>query len=210
VRIAVPFVSPPPADLVLQTPDKPNAMFMAGQNMNLRDEHPDYPALVLGGYMIGGGFLSSRLAERIRQRDGLSYGVGASLAARPIDTLAVFSAFAIFAPQNAERLVAAFREEIARVLRDGFAPEEIEAAKRGWMQQRDGGRASDQQLILQLQNTQFLGRTLAWDADLEARVRALTVDAISAAVRRHLDPSKFSMVRAGDFARPAAPPLPVP
>ena len=39
---------------------------VAGVNIPLRDDDPDYPALVLGNYMLGGGFLNSRLAVRIR------------------------------------------------------------------------------------------------------------------------------------------------
>ena len=47
---------------LIQTPDKTNAFFLAGLNLQLRDDDPDYPALVLGNYMLGGGFLNSRLA----------------------------------------------------------------------------------------------------------------------------------------------------
>jgi predicted Zn-dependent peptidase len=45
----------------------------------LRDDDPDYAALVMGNYIIGGGFLNSRLATRIRQKEGISYGVGSWL-----------------------------------------------------------------------------------------------------------------------------------
>ena len=51
-----------PMNKALETPDKANAFFIAGQNLKLRDDDPDYPALVLGNYMLGGGFLNSRLA----------------------------------------------------------------------------------------------------------------------------------------------------
>ena len=61
------------------TPDKPNAFFVAGFNLKIRDDDPDYPALVIGNYMLGGGFFNSRLATRLRQKDGLSYGVGSGL-----------------------------------------------------------------------------------------------------------------------------------
>ena len=51
--------------------------------------------------------------------------------------------------------------------------EEVEAAKRGWMQGREVARATDQQLAMQVQNGLFLGRTMAWDAAYEAAVRAV-------------------------------------
>ena len=43
-----------PADaLKFETPDKANAMFLGGQNLALRDDDPDYPALLLANYMFG-------------------------------------------------------------------------------------------------------------------------------------------------------------
>ena len=47
-----------------ETPDKANAFFVGAFNFEFRDDNPDYPALVLGNYMLGGGFLNSRLAVR--------------------------------------------------------------------------------------------------------------------------------------------------
>src|SRR5262249_55000906 len=75
-RIETDFTDIASVNKSIETPDKANAMFVAGQKLNLRDDDPDYPALLLGNYMLGGGFLNSRLAVRIRQKEGLSYGVG--------------------------------------------------------------------------------------------------------------------------------------
>src|SRR5262249_52259383 len=102
-----------------ETPDKANAFFLAGMNLNLRDDDPDYPALVLGNYMLGGGFLNSRLAVRIRQKEGISYGVGSSFGASALDKAGSFLANAIYAPQNVTRLEAVFKEELERALKDG-------------------------------------------------------------------------------------------
>ena len=70
----------------IETPDKANAMFMAGQRLKLEDTDAKYPGAVFGNFMLGGGFLNSRLAMRIRQKDGLSYGVGSSLSAKSFET----------------------------------------------------------------------------------------------------------------------------
>src|SRR6185436_2548223 len=81
-----------------ETPDKANAFFIGGINLNVRDDDPDYAALVLGNYMLGGGFLNSRLAVRVRQKEGLSYGVGSNFSAGALDPVGTFNAFAIYAP----------------------------------------------------------------------------------------------------------------
>ena len=90
--------------------------------------------------MLGGGFLNSRLAVRIRQKEGLSYGVGSQLSASSFDNNGVFMMYAIAAPQNTGKIETAFKEEMARVLKDGFTPDEIEAAKAGILQSRQVDR----------------------------------------------------------------------
>ncbi|MGE3949518.1 MAG: M16 family metallopeptidase [Blastocatellales bacterium] len=187
----------------IETPDKANAFFVAGLNLNMRDDDPDYPALVLADYMLGGGFLNSRLATRIRQKEGLSYGVGSQLSAGSLDKSGIFLSYAIYAPQNVTKLEAAFKDEIARALKDGFTADEIKAAKTGWLQSRQVSRAQDNELAARLRSYAYLGRTLAWDADFEKKVEALTPEQITSAMRKHINPDKISIVKAGDFAKAA-------
>jgi zinc protease len=190
-----------PAVRTFETPDKANAFFLAGMNLNLRDDDPDYPALVLGNYMLGGGFLNSRLATRIRHKEGISYSVGSGLSANALDKVGTFTASAIYAPQNADKLEAAFKEEIGRALKEGFTDEEVAAAKSGYLQSRQVNRAQDVGLARTLANYLFWDRSLSWDAEFEKKIEALTAGQITAALRRHVDPAKITIIKAGDFAK---------
>jgi len=205
VRVPSPYQDRPDTTIVIQTPDKANAFFLAGMNLPVRDDDPDYAALVLGNYMLGGGFLNSRLAVRIRQHDGISYGVGSQLSAGALDSSGIFLAYAIYAPENVRRLEQAFQEEMQRVLTDGFTAEEIEQAKAGWLQSRQVGRAQDRSLAGTLASYLYYGRTLSYDGDLDRAVSELTPAQINAALRRYIDLGKIVKVEAGDFAgRPAS------
>jgi zinc protease len=184
-----------------ETPDKANAVFLAGVNLNVRDDDADYPALSLANFMFGGGFLNSRISTRLRQKDGLSYGASSQLQVSSLDKSGAFTANAIYAPQNAAKLEAAFKEELARVLRDGFTAEELDTARSGWLQGRAVGRSQDQQLAARMATDLFVERTLKWDADLERKVAALTVAQVNAAVRKHISLDAITIVKAGDFAR---------
>jgi zinc protease len=199
-RIDQPYRSVEQAELDIETPDKANAMMVAGMNIQMTDEDPDYPALVLGNYMLGGGFLNSRLAVRIRQEEGLSYGVGSQFSAHPIDDNATFLTFAIFAPENGDRVVEAFRAVMNEVLADGFTAEEVEAAKRGYLDAAQNGRTSDNAIANAIEGNLFFDRTMAFTAEQEAAIRTLTPEQILAAMRRHIDVDRISIVRAGDFA----------
>ncbi len=187
----------------IDTPDKANAMFVAGLRLNLSDNDPDYPALVFGNYMLGGGFLNSRLATRIRVKEGLSYGVGSSLSAKSHEKDGQFQVFAIAAPQNVLKVEAAFKEELDRAMRDGFTKTEMDADRDGWLQNRTVQRSEDRSLAGLLATRDYDGRTLTWDESLEARVKALAPEDVAAAMRRHLDPKQIVIVKAGDFKKAA-------
>lgn len=190
-----------PINKSFETPDKANAFFIARLNLKVRDDNADYAALVLGNYMLGGGFLNSRLATRIRQKEGLSYGVGSSFSASALDETGTFFANAIYAPENADKLEAAFKDEIRKATTEGFTAEEIEAAKKGWLQSRQLSRAQDRELAGRLNNYLFLNRTISWDAELENRIQALTAEQINQAMKKYLTPDNITIIKAGDFAK---------
>ncbi len=206
VRIAQPSRTSQPLNVALETPDKANSMFVAGKVLPLNDMSPDYPSLVLANYLLGGGFLNSRLATRIRQQDGLSYGVGSQFTASATDTAGQFMAYAIYAPENRDKLEKAFQEEMVRAAKDGFTPEEISKAKEGWTESRKLSRASDGSLASSLTANLFLGRSFANAAALEAKVNAVTASQLHAVVAKYLDPATMAVVKAGDFAKKGAPP----
>ncbi len=200
-RIANKAILVPAINEAIETPDKANAFFVAAYNFDFRDDNPDYPALVLGNFMLGGGFLNSRLATRIRQKDGLSYGVGSQFSAGALDPVGSFFAYAIYAPENAEKLEKAFKEEIEKVITTGFTADEITAAKSGWSQSRTVNRAQDAGLAGTLNNYLFTKRDLKWDEEFEKKVMALTPEQINAAMKKHLKLESFSIIKAGDFAK---------
>ena len=200
-RIAREYKAVKPDMVKMETPDKANAWFVAVQTLPINDENPDYPALVMGNYMLGGGFLNSRLATRIRQQDGLSYGVGSQFSASSLDDVGTFMSYAIYNPENREALEKAFREEIEKARSEGFTAEEIAAAKSGWKQNAAVNRAQDRGMAGELGENAYLDRSMQWDKKLEDQMMALTPEQINAAIKKYIDVDKMVLLRAGDFAK---------
>ena len=184
----------------IHTPDKPNAIMYARMTIPLNDDHEDFPALSIGMRIMGGGFISSRLANRIRQKEGLSYGVRGSLTSNGPDERSMVYGYAIFAPEHADRVRNAFREEFERALAEGFSDEEVEAAKVAFLDSRRNARADDGTIASTLMWNMYVDRTMEWTADFEKNVKSLTTEAVVDAFRRHIDYERMSIVRAGDFA----------
>jgi zinc protease len=212
VRFTAPYKDVAPVNRKIETPDKENAMFIARTNVNMQDDDPDYAAMFIANYIMGGGAgFDSRLTARIRVKEGLSYGAGSQLAVGSTDRGAAWVGFAIAAPQNMERVEAAFKDEVAKALKDGFTMTEVVAAKSGALQGRAQQRAQDAGVARGWGSNLYLGRTFAWSAQLEERISALKPEEVTAAFRKHINADKITIIKAGDFVKAAKlPPTVVP
>lgn len=189
-----------PSVEVIKTPDKANAMYFAGLVFPMKDDHPDLPAIAIGNFILGGGGgLSSRLGDRVRQKEGLSYGVGTGMRTSSVDPRTSFYIYAIANPENVEKLKAVIREEIDHLLKDGVTEPELAAAKEGYLQQIEVDRADDGGLAGELADSLLAGRTLAFDARQEAAIAALTTTQVNEALRKYVKPERLVLAIAGDL-----------
>jgi zinc protease len=199
-RILTPYRKIEPENVKIETPDKQNALSIAGQVFKMSDEDPDYPATIMANYILGGTF-SARLVTRIRHKEGLSYGVASQINVPTKDDGATFFAYAISNPENAPKVEASFMDEVALTIKGGFTPEELAAAKKSWAEERLVGRSQDGSLTRLLASRARWGRTMQFDQGLESKVAALTLDQVSAALGKAISATGLIYVKAGDFKK---------
>ena len=196
--LVIPFKKTDPINLKIETPDKANAVFMAGQRFKLSQNDPDYAAIVLASYMFG-ETITSRISDRIRNREGLSYGANARLTVPAEGEAAMLSGTVSLNPAVGPKVESSFMDELKKVYDAGFTAAEVDAAKKAYLESRMVGRSTDGALLALMVSHEQLGRPFTWDSDLEARIQSLTVEQINAAFRKHIDPNSVSIVKAGDF-----------
>lgn len=189
----------------IETPGKANSNYYASQQYAIRDDHPKYPALLLANNVLGGDTLASRLGNRLRQDEGLSYGVSSIFEASPIDERASLSISAITNPANREKLVKVIDEEIQKFVKDGVTEKELKDNIQGFLQSRRLQRSRDEKLARILADNLFTGRNLGYFEKLEADVSKLTVKDVNEAISEYVSPDTFVVATAGDFAKPMLP-----
>jgi zinc protease len=197
-RVPDPLLPLDPVRLVLPTPDKQNAAMSVLLPLALTDTDPDYAAFMLANHLLGSGG-DSRLWNRIREKDGLSYNVYSAVKWNPQERHSEWVAAAIFAPQNRDKVEAAFRQEIDKALAQGFSQAEFAAGQRGLLSFRRLARAQDARLSAAWVSNLYLDRSFALAGKVDAALEALTLDQVNQALRRYLKPGQFVMGLAGDF-----------
>ncbi len=189
-----------PGSTLLQAPDKANAFYLAALPLALRDDMPDFVPLILADAVLGGGS-KSRLSERLRQQDGISYGAGSSLSVDSWEPVAMWRLYALYAPDKLPVLRRGVEEELARLLAQGITADELADAKKSLLEQRKLSRTQDSALASSLLHQIATGRTMDFSAALDAAIGAASLEDVNAALRRHLRPQLLLHVYAGDFAK---------
>jgi zinc protease len=193
-----PLVAVTPQRYMARTPDKANASFQAQLALPLTDLNPDFAALAVANFIFGQG-PDSRLWQRVRGREGLSYGVGSGIDWSPDDANSGFSIHAIFAPQNQAAVESAVMDELQRSLRDGYTEAEVASARSGLLNARRLSRAQDAVVTARLAANLRLQRRFALSQQVDEAIAAVTVEQVNAAWRRYIDPARLVQGYAGDF-----------
>jgi zinc protease len=197
-RIDTRFKPAAPINTKIETPDKANAQFAAGVRFKMSQDDPDYAAMLLAGYMFGGP-ITSHVSDRIRNREGLSYGANARVAIPSEGDSAMLSATVSLNPVNGPKVEFSYIDELKRTLKEGFSATEVAEAKKAYIDARVVGRSQDAALLNALAQHEQDGRTMQWDQQLESKIQSLTPEQINVAFRKHIDPAAVSIVKAGDF-----------
>jgi zinc protease len=198
-RIPEPLVEVAGERVLLQTPDKANAVLVTRQAVPLADTDADYAAFTMANWLLGGAGGDSRLWKRIREQEGLSYSIQSWVQWSSHEANSPWNVWGIFAPQNRTRVEAALAGEVDRALKEGFTQAELDAGIKGLLAFRRLSRAQDARLAGALAANLELDRTFAVAQRVDEEIAQLTLEKVNAALRRYLQPGRFVTVLAGDF-----------
>ena len=203
----IPFLHVPTkgGDQVIATADKPMATTMLAQSIPMSDVSPDFPTLHLANYLLGGGFLTGRIPARLREKEGMSYGAGSRMYSETGGQSAYFFTYAIYAPQNWERIKAGFKEEIEKATASGFTPEEFKRSKEGYLKERRVRFSEDGAIVDALSEYLAFNRTLAYEEAFDRTIERLTLPEVNEALKKYIDFSSLSQVSVGNYPKAPAP-----
>ena len=188
----------PPAIFLIRTPDKHNASMQVRQALPVTENDADYPLLLLANRLLGQGG-NSRLWQRIREQEGLSYDVRTGIDWNAHEPNSVWESGAIFAPQNRAKVESAFREELKRALTQGFTEQELQEAKRGLLSGRQLARSQDGNLASALARNLYLDRDFMVSQKVDEAIAGAALADVNAVLRKYLEPDRFVVGFGGDF-----------
>jgi zinc protease len=187
---------------VVFMPEKTSVSVIMGQPTQLRYSDPDSLALRVGTRILGSGF-TGRLMSNVRDKEGLTYGIGANVGN---DTFSDgdWRIAATFAPALLDKGVASTRRQLALWRDQGVTAQELARSKTRTAGSYKVGLATTSGLAGTILTALNSGMPLAFVDDYPQRIAALTLEQVNGAIRKHIDPERMVLVEAGTVPGAAA------
>ena len=191
-----------PVDQVVAMAGKTSVSVQAGEATGLRYRDADSLPLRVGVAIFGQGF-TGRLMSAVRDKEGLTYGIGATVADDSIDD-GDWRIDATFAPSLLDKGIASTQRELQRWWKDGVTAAELETRKNDLVGSFQVGLATTGEMASTLLSTVQRGLPLSWVDEYPRNVEAVTLDQVNGAIRRYVDPAKLVIIKAGSVGADAA------
>jgi zinc protease len=185
-------------DQTVFMPDKTSVSVVLGQTSGLRYQDPDYQALRVATAILGSGF-TGRLMANVRDKEGLTYGIGSSLA-HDTFTDGDWELTATFAPSMLEQGIASTKRQLTLWYDQGVSDDELARRKSELVGSFKVGLATTEGLAGALLNAVHRGYDVNWLDEYPKKIQSLTTAEVNGAIKKHLQPSKMYLVKAGTVA----------
>jgi zinc protease len=180
--------------------DKEMTTLALGQDVAMKDTDADYPAWLMLSQVLGGD-TGSRAWMRLREHEGLSYGVATWASADAEDAVGTIGGYAIVAPANLSKAKASLLDEIQKMVTGKVTAAELDRAKASWIKEQDTSLSNDNYVVSLWTRALFHGRTTEFTKSLRTKIQALTPADIERVAKKWLDPKRFTVVDAGDSSK---------
>lgn len=188
----------------VNTPDKTNAVLMGSINLNISQQNNDYPAVFMADNLLGGGaFLSSRIPQRLREKEGMSYGAGTYMGLQYKYNVGTWGVYAFYNPLYQGRIDTALHEEIEKAKTAGFTQEELTNAVKAYLEGNKTTLGVNGAVANLIQQYMRDDRDLTQYTDFENKVKAIDLNKVNDAMKKYFNTSKLILIFSGDFKKKA-------
>ena len=183
---------------VVVVKEKASVDVMLGYGAPLRRAASDYYAALLANSALGESTLSSRLGLEVRDREGLTYGIGSRFRAPGLAAGPWYVAVSVN-PQNVERAIGSATNVLRDYVENGIRPDELADEKSSAIGSFKVALSTNTGIAEALWNAEFYSLGADYLDRFPQLVQAVTVEEANTAIRKYFRPECLTAVIAGDY-----------
>jgi zinc protease len=179
--------------------DKTSTDIYIGQTVELSESSEDYLSLMMGIYILGGNF-SARLMQTVRDEQGLTYGIGSTLAGCSYGINGHWHTWGTFAPDLVDKGIASTLEQIKKWYDNGISKEELDAKKTTINGLFKVSLDTTGGVIDKILTNAEKGREITYLDNYTKLISELDKNKVNEVINKYIDPDKFITSISGSIA----------
>jgi zinc protease len=190
------FPAPEPGVYFMQMPI--NQGYISIGHLGLEDTSPDYFALQVMNFILGGGSFTSRITTKVRSNEGLSYNQGSRFVYR-WGYPGTFAGYVQTKSSTVGYAISLILDELNRIRREPVSDAEMEVAVNSFLESFSNFFDSPQTTMTTFANLEMTGKPLNYYASYRDKIRAVTKAKIQEVANTYIHPDKAVIMIVGDF-----------
>ncbi len=178
--------------------DKANVDILLGSAAPLRRDAKDFYAASLANSALGESTLSSRLGLQVRDKEGLTYGIGSRFRAPGLAGGPWYIAVSVN-PNNVEKAINSALNVLRDYVQNGIKPDELTDEKSSAIGAFKVSLSTNAGLAEALWNAEFFKLGMDYIDRFPQLIQAVTIEETNAAIRKYFRPDQLTVVIAGDY-----------
>ena len=194
-----PVIIPKPTGCIRKhIPNEKEQLHLYLGHLGVTRTNPDFYTLFTMDNILGmGAGFTDRISRKLRDEQGLAYSVSANISLSAEKEPGMFAAYIGTSPENMERAIQGFLDEIQTIRTEPVSQDELELAQNYITGNYVFNFETSNQLSRYLVNVERyqLGEDFIWD--FPELIRRVTVEDIQRVAKQFLDPENYYIASAG-------------
>jgi zinc protease len=179
--------------------DKTSTDIFMGQTVELSESSEDYLSLMMGIYILGGNF-SARLMQTVRDEQGLTYGIGSTLAGCSYGINGHWHTWGTIAPDLVDKGIASTLKQIKKWHDNGVSKEELDTKKTTINGLFKVSLDTTGGVIDKILTNAEKGREITYLDNYTKLINELDKNKVNEVINKYIDPGKFITSISGSIA----------
>jgi zinc protease len=167
-------------------------------HLGLEDTNPDYYAVQVMNFILGGGSFTSRITTKVRSDEGLSYNQGSRFTYR-WGFPGTFSGYVQTKSETVGYAISLILDEINRIRKDLVSDAEMETAINYYLESFPSSFESTQATMSTFANLEMTGKPMDYYKTYRDKISAVTKAKVLEVAQKYLHPEKMALLVVGDW-----------
>ena len=175
-----------------------NQGYVSLGHLGIEDTNPDYFAVQVMNFILGGGSFTSRITMKVRSDEGLAYNTGSRFRYR-WGYPGTFSGYVQTKSSTVGYAISLIMNELNRIRKEPVSDDEMETAVNYYLESFSNAFESPQATMSTFANLEMTGKPMDYYKTYRDKIRVVTKAKVQEVANKYIHPDQAVIMIVGDF-----------